>query len=190
MRRTFVAIQVPASVCGVLGELAGLMARAWPPGIVRWVKTENHHLTLRFLGDTEDEGIPRLVEGLDTIAAGEQPFTVMLDSIGTFPGGKWPRVIWVGVADPDQRLVPLQGQVAELARSLGWEPEKQRYTPHLTLGRVRPKAAAPTEDWRPAVPGDAFLVSELVLVESQLKPSGAEYAILHRASMQRVEPSP
>ena len=190
MRRTFVAIQLPASVRGVLGELTDLMAPAWAPGAVRWVKTDSLHLTLRFLGDTAEETIPRLVEGLNTIVAHDQAFQVMLDSIGTFPGRGRPRVIWVGLADPDGRLAPLQKQVERLARSLGWQREQQRFTPHLTLGRVRPGATPPAGDWSPPAPGAAFTVDGLVLVESQLKPSGAEYAILHRASMQQQNERP
>jgi len=184
MKQTFIAIGLPASVREGLGELAELMAPLWEQGAVRWVKMENHHLTLRFLGDTDEGAIPRLIEGLEEIVAGQQPFRVMLDSIGTFPGGNRPRVIWVGLTDPEARLAPLQQQVESLARSLGWEREKQRFKPHLTLGRVRPKSRAPGGDWAPPVPGAAFDVDALCLVESQLKPAGAEYTILHRAPIE------
>jgi len=190
VRRTFIAVQIPASVREVLDELTGLMAPAWPPGAVRWGKTDNLHLTLRFLGDTSEETIPRLVDGLEAIVADEPAFEVMLDTIGTFPGRGRPRVIWVGLADPDGRLTPLQKQVARLARSLGWEREQQQFKPHLTLGRVRPGATPPAGDWSRPVPRAAFAVDGLALVESQLKPSGAEYSILHRAPMQQQNGRP
>ena len=181
--RTFIAVELPADVRAALSDLIDRMAARWPERGVRWVKGDNMHLTLRFLGDTDEALVADLDAGLDRIAAGAVPFELRLDGAGCFPNPRRPRVIWAGLDDPEDRLLPLQKQVEQLARACGWEKEKRAFKPHLTLGRVRERTSLPEGDWL-ATPGQlAFRVEKVQLIESQLKPTGAEYAALHTARL-------
>ena len=180
--RTFVAIELPAPVQSQLAELIGVLQRQWSAGSVRWSRPEGIHLTLRFLGDTRPDQVAGLGEGLDRIATAQKPFELALGELGAFPNAGRPRVLWVGVEDPQGCLRPLQRSVEELARSLGWEMERQAYVPHLTLGRVKPRARVPSQ-WGGETPKAGFRAEALSLMESHLKPTGAEYVRLHGARL-------
>lgn len=177
MIRTFIAVPLPEAVQAALGELAGQLA-AQSQG-VRWVRSENIHLTLRFLGDTEPEKVPSLSAGLDEVAGTHQPFPVRLDMVGAFPTWRRPRVVWVGLEEEGEQLHKLRRAVEHLVRSLGWEREGQQFRPHLTLGRLREGGTVPQGEW--AAPSLEFQVDRVALIESQLKTAGPEYLNLHQA---------
>lgn len=187
VRRTFVAIELPAAVRRVLAGLRDKLQRQWPGAAVRWARPEGTHLTLRFLGDTTERQVAEVESGLRRIAAELEPFDMSLTQVGTFPREGRPRVIWVGVADDGAHLRPLQRAVEELARSLGWERERQAYVPHLTLGRVRPKVSPPAK-WGANVEGIGFRVDRVALMESLLRPTGAEYARIGEVPLGGISP--
>ncbi len=159
------------------------MARGWRERGVRWVKQDSMRLTLRFLGDADAALVPDLGAGLDEIASVSAPFELRLGNTGCFPKPHRPRVIWVGLDDPEDRLLPLQRQVEQLAHTCGWEKEKRVFKPHLTLGRVRERTRPPEGDWLAPPEQLAFRVEKVQLIESRLKPTGAEYAALRTARL-------
>lgn len=181
--RTFIAVELPEPARSDLAQVAGALAAAWPDGAVRWTRPEGIHLTLRFLGETEEGAVARLRALLDEVAQGARPLELVLGPVGGFPSVRRPRVIWVGLEGEGLTgLDRLQRQVEHGVRGLGWEREGRAFHPHLTLGRVRQEAPAPAPEWaRAPVPRAAVPVRELVLVRSLLTPSGAEYSSLHRA---------
>jgi len=183
MIRTFIAVEMPADVRAALRGLVERMAPRWPERGVRWVKGDSMHLTLRFLGDTDEALVPELRAGLDEVAEGAAPFELRLNGTGCFPNPRRPRVIWVGLDNPEDRLLPLQKQVERLARACGWERERRPFRPHLTLGRVRDRTRPPQGDWLVAPEEVVFRVEKVQLIESHLKPTGAEYAVLHTARL-------
>ena len=119
--------------------------------------------------------------GLDQMAVQCTPFELNLKSLGCFPNLRRPRVIWVGLEDPEERLRALQKAVEEQVRSLGWEPEERAFRPHLTLGRVRPRQRLPEGTWVQQPPKMVFRAEAIELIQSHLMPSGAEYTTLERA---------
>lgn len=177
--RTFIAVELPEPVQAVLAKVSRQVAACWPANAVRWVRDEGIHLTLRFLGDTDESRLPELRHGLDQVAAGHPAFELSLAGMGCFPNPHRPRVVWVGVADPEERLPKLQRQVEHLARGLGWEREGRPFQAHLTLGRVREQAGPAPTDWTVPVEPLSFLVDQVALIESRLRPEGAEYHRLH-----------
>ena len=181
--RTFIAVKPTDDVLAELARLSAGLADQWPPRTVRWVRPQNIHLTLRFLGVTDPDLVPALGAGLDAAAAPAVPFTLRLEGLGCFPNARRPRVIWVGLRDPDERLVLLKEAVERMVRSLGWEGEDRAFRPHLTLGRVRDGARPPSGDWMRQPPDHSFEVGALHLMESRLQPQGAEYATLHSAPL-------
>ena len=180
--RAFVAIQLPE---GLREALAGVPAAASLPAAasVRWIPPEHLHLTLRFLGDTPEEHLSPLAGVLDGIAAAASPFDLELGAAGAFPDVERARVLWIGLVDADRRLRKLRNQVEAAVRSLGWKREGRPFAPHLTLARLRQPARLSGGSWIEPVPRCRFEVREVVLMRSTLKPAGAEYDHLHRASL-------
>ena len=180
--RTFVAIELPERV---RSALAGVPAAAILPAAasVRWTPPQNLHLTLRFLGDTPEEQLAPVADALDAVAAGAASFELELGAAGAFPEARNARVLWVGLVDADRKLRKLRNQVEAAVRGLGWKREGRPFAPHLTLARLRRPTRLPAGGWTETVPRCRFAVKEIALIRSILKPAGAEYCVLHRASL-------
>jgi 2'-5' RNA ligase len=118
---------------------------------------------------------------MDKIGARFVPFQLRLDKLGCFPNLNKPRVIWVGVSGEIEYLLDLNNAVEEMLHSLGWDSEKRRYHPHLTIGRVKDKRQRYSDlPWGEFItPPTQFTVDTIHLIESRLLPSGAEYTIRH-----------
>ena len=184
--RTFIAVQPPPEVRAAAAGLTDSLRRGWRASEVRWVPPENLHLTLRFLGDTEESRIGPLGACLDGVAAGARACRLTLGSLGAFPDVRRPRVLWLGLKGAGTAdLRCLQRRIEKGVTGLGWEREPRPFSPHLTLGRVRPGSEpAPGEGWaRAPVPELAFPVDEVVLMRSDLRPGGARYSPLHRSPL-------
>lgn len=179
--RTFVAIEIPD---GIRSKLAELQSELKPlGGRVSWVKVDNIHLTLKFLGDTEttliDQIASQLQRSVETIA----PFRVDVAGVGAFPNEKHPRVIWVGASSqPDDQLKLLAARIdAETAR-FGFQKENRPFSGHLTLGRVKDlRGIEPIMERLNAHndfhAGD-FWAEKFVFMRSELHPSGSIYTPL------------
>lgn len=180
--RTFIAIEVPdsfkAAPWKVQDDLRRFRCR------VSWTKSAGMHLTLKFLGDTDEGMVDEIGEALEKSAGSYHPFEIKLGSPGVF-GGRNPRVLWLGLEAP-QTLFDLVKAVEEAMFGLGFAREKRKFHPHLTLGRVKEQAGAiEMADYFKAlsVDSEVFTVYEIVLFRSDLKPSGAVYTPLKRVSL-------
>ena len=188
MPRTFIAVPLPNDVRSQLGVCARRMAAAWPDGTVRWVAADNLHLTLRFLGETAVEDLPRLQAGLDAIGTRHDRFTLTVAGIGCFPNTRRPRVIWAGLEGQQQALGRLQQAVEGMVQGFDWPAESRPFHPHLTLGRVRDGGSGNrplTESWAADPPSRSFAVDSLKLIQSVLGPAGARYTTLHVSRLGR-----
>ena len=179
--RSFIAIPLPDAVRERLGaEVARLRQRTAP---VAWVRPENFHVTLRFLGDRDPAQLDRARAALDVVAGGVVPFGVTVSGLGSFPPGRPPRVIWAGVTVGAAGLGALAARLeAELARR-GLGGDGRPFHPHVTLGRARGDRSVP-ELAGALGPGAAYgdlTVDALCLMGSDLDPGGARYRALHRA---------
>lgn len=181
--RTFIGVELPGPVRAALADLVDKLTPRWPRRGIRWVKPDNMHLTLRFLGDTETGKLPALRAGLDEVAGGVSPFELQLHGMDCFPNAQRPEVVWVGLQDTEERLLPLQKGVEQMVQSRGWKREKRPFRSHLTLGRVRGRTKPPEGEWMVEPEELAFRVERVHLIESQLKPSGAEYRSLHQTAL-------
>lgn len=108
---------------------------------VRWVRPENWHITLHFLGDVDAAAAPALGERLAAELAGLAAPTLRCHSLGAFPNQRKPRVLWAGVAGDEDRLHAIHAAAGAAGRTVGVEPEKRPYHPHVTLGYVRDQAS-------------------------------------------------
>jgi 2'-5' RNA ligase len=128
--RTFIAIDLDI---GLKKSLAALVDELRPlAGNVRWVNVSGMHLTLKFLGEIQEESAAGIGSVLDEISRRHRPFPLVLKGTGVFSQGrKNPRVFWVG-AEPVMDLMSLQEEIERGMERLGFEREKRPYHPHLT----------------------------------------------------------
>ena len=150
---------------------------------VSWVRAENLHVTMRFLGGVDEATIGRVREALAEAATGLAPFRIVLQGFGGFPTSRAPRVVWVGVTGGGEQLSALHARVeAALARQR-IPPEGRPFHPHVTLGRARePRGATGLAEslGAPGAPLGETLVDAVHLMRSDLHPSGARYSVLAR----------
>ncbi|KAA5607426.1 RNA 2',3'-cyclic phosphodiesterase [Roseospira marina] len=172
--RLFIGLEPPADLRCELAALAiGL------PG-ARWVAADNLHMTLRFLGEVDPAGAEDLDAELRMMRAA--PPTVSLQGIGTFGQGRKIHTLWVG-AHREPALVHLRDRVEAAAVRAGFAPEGRKFTPHVTLARLKAPDATRLEGFIGAYNDRAFppfTATEVVLFESHLTRDGAQYEALER----------
>jgi len=177
LHRTFVALLIPESWTEYLRAVARDLA-AGTSGM-SWVKPENVHITVRFLGDLGDDGVRRVRESVRRSAAPFQAPVARLGKLGAFPRPERPRVIWVGLAEGDEGVNALAAAVERGLRDDGFGRSDKPFRAHLTLARVRDGASgvgqvlgAKLLESPPAEP-----LPRLSVMKSELHPSGARYNV-------------
>jgi 2'-5' RNA ligase len=150
---------------------------------VSWVRAENIHVTLKFLGETEPKRLERIRPALAEVARAGVPFSMEVAGVGSF-GGRIPRVVWVGVGEGAEPLTQLAGQVESALARVGFPKEKREFTAHLSLGRVRsPRNAEALLSALQEARGEAFgtmAAAHFELMQSELHPTGSVYTVLDR----------
>jgi len=177
--RTFIAIALPDAVRAALGQVNETLAAQVPPRVVRWVKPELMHVTLRFLGDTAVSLLPAITAELDRVTARHRRFNLVVKGLGCFPNRRRPRVIWAGLQGDLSEAQSLAAAVDASLVSLGWESEARPFRPHLTLGRVNDSRKVQGINWDMAIEEMVVGVTAVHLIESQLRPSGPVYTVRH-----------
>jgi len=184
--RLFVALELDENAQALLGgyqrRLAGL-DRA-----VRWVRPEQIHLTLQFLGEVPDGHVMQVSRALDGLGEHEA-FEFQIDGVGTFGSLRSPRVVWVGVRMPNPPLTDLQKACEDRLAELGFPPEGRAFKPHLTLGRVKDlRAGREVSEAVSNVQSQASgplvqRAGQVILFESILRPQGSQYIVTHKVML-------
>ncbi len=148
---------------------------------LRVVAPENLHITLKFLGNVDEGLVPSIVEVIERSCDGVHPSVLDLRGTGAFPSLRAPRVLWVGV-EGGEGLVAVARGLEEGLQRLGFERERRRFSPHLTVARVkRPKGKAELVRLMESYHNQEFgeqRVDEILLKRSELTPSGPIYSTL------------
>ncbi|MDW7730306.1 MAG: RNA 2',3'-cyclic phosphodiesterase [Bacillota bacterium] len=150
---------------------------------VRWVKGDGLHLTLKFIGETDDSNIDLIKNVIDKAARSFKPFELDFSGSGVFPSTARARVIWVAVKKGYSISTDLADKLDSDLAGIGIKPEKRSYHPHLTLGRIRqPIDEKVIKDMLDAT--DTFITSPaliegVTLFESILTRQGAQYRSVH-----------
>ncbi len=142
---------------------------------VRWVRPEQIHLTLRFVGEADEDTTALLIERLRSVAAA--PFPLHVGGVGVFPGRRRPRVLWVG-ADGGDALAALHDRIEHGVREAGGTPDEKPFRPHLTLARLRHPDPAWVRTFlskHRTFDAEPFTVDRFHLYESRLLPDGAQH---------------
>lgn len=185
--RAFFCVELEEELKAQLDAITQKLKRV--PVKASWVRAENLHITLKFLGDVDEGLIPQLEEAAREALAqspvnGEVRWT--LDRLGAFPTPERPRVVWVGSSQEPRELAELAARLEEALEPLGFSPEGHAFVAHITLGRVkeRPPNANVAELARALRDYPAFdleaRVTGLTLMRSDLTPQGAVYTPVFR----------
>ena len=183
MKRLFVAVDLSAAVIERLAKLQNTLAGRLEDDVrIKWTDPDKIHLTLKFLGDTEESLLPALCDTLGAAAARTAPFEATSRGLGCFPRPSHPRVIWAGFdAESAEALRALQQPIDADLEELGIRPESRSYVPHVTLGRVKSEQKPALNQLFAGVrntPLGESNITELVLYESTLDHSGATYDVI------------
>src|ERR1041385_8554749 len=165
MARLFTGLEIPKA----LGESLSLL-RGGLPG-ARWIDPENYHLTLRFIGDVDDDIAQEIAWLLGKVR--RRDFELRLAGLQSF-GGKRPRAVVASVAS-SQSVMELQAEHERLMQRVGLEPEGRKYTPHVTLARLRDTSSRQVADYlatRAFIAPLPFEVSRFVLFSSRASVGG------------------
>jgi 2'-5' RNA ligase len=173
MPRLFVAIDPPVEVKGSLERLCEGLPN------IRWSDPGQFHLTLRFIGEVAQGEFYEIGEAL--VHVRHAPFELALKGLGQFPPRGAPHTLWVGVDDPTGALASLRRRIERALADAGLDPERRKFTPHVTLGRFQ---GLPADERlasyffrRNLFRTDRFPVSSFALYASQLRPEGSLYTL-------------
>ena len=170
MPRLFTGLEIPADVGQSLAMLRGCL-----PG-ARWIDPENYHLTLRFIGDIDDMMAREIAYVLGQVR--RAAFELRLDELSAF-GGNRPRAL-IASAAPQQAVMELQAEHERLLQRVGLEPEGRKYTPHVTLARLRDTSSREVAEYLSARGGfrsAPFKISRFVLFSSRNSVGGGPYVV-------------
>lgn len=186
--RTFIAVEMSPSVIGRVGDLIDKLRIA--PAEVNWVRPQQMHLTLKFLGDVPDTETPDVCRVVNEVAAEFEPFEVTCRGTGAFPNLRDPRTLWIAIEDGADELKRLAALLDDrLSSELGYARESRAFHPHLTVGRV--KRELPGGDGELAkllqkhehFDADLVVVDELVTFASFLSRQGPTHDALGRSPL-------
>jgi 2'-5' RNA ligase len=176
--RLFVGLQIPPAVRKNLAELLAALRALSPQS--RWVRAENLHVTLKFIGEMQPEKFGAIRAALSAVHS-DQAVALDFRGLGFFPNERRPRVFWAGI-EASANLGQLASGIERALEKLGIPPENRPFSPHLTVARFEPPGLP--EKLRKAIQEitkrefGSVAAGEFHLIESKLKPGGAEYTTL------------
>ena len=170
MPRLFTGLEIPSDIGQALSTLRGGL-----PG-ARWIDPENYHLTLRFIGDVDDMTAHEVASLLGRVK--RDAFELHMEGLTSF-GGRKPRAVVASVS-PAQALLDVQAEQERLMQRIGLEPEGRKYTPHVTLARLRESSSRDVAEYLAArgfFRTSRFKVSRFVLFSSRNSVGGGPYVV-------------
>jgi 2'-5' RNA ligase len=170
MPRIFTGLEIPETVRQSLSTLRGGL-----PG-ARWIDPENYHITLRFIGDVDDTTAHEIASLLARVR--RTPFELRFDALSSF-GGRRPRAVIATLAQTPE-LMELQSEHERLMQRVGLEPEGRKYTPHVTLARLRESSSRQVAEYlatRALVWTPSFQMTRFVLFSSRASVGGGPYVV-------------
>jgi 2'-5' RNA ligase len=183
--RLFVAVPVPTKVKVSLQEAQVKLKTILPPGSTAWMKPDNMHLTLRFLGDVAAECVPEISRRLRESLSGFGALELICERLGCFPHPRYPRVVWAWVHDePDERLAGLHRHVDNAVAGFAEQPAEARFVGHITLARPKLIKRAGAEKLRRfldeavAMRFGTWQAEGVELIRSELSAQGSRYTTL------------
>lgn len=186
--RTFIAVEMSPRVKARTAELIDKLRLA--SNDIAWVRPQQLHLTLKFLGDVPDTETPDICRVVRAVAARFEPFEMTCRGAGAFPNARNPRTLWIGIRDGAEELKQVHGALDEaLKKELGFAKEQRGFHPHLTIGRLKrdtPEARQHLADLlaeQAEFDADLAVVDEVVTFASFLGRGGPTHDALDHAEL-------
>ena len=172
--RLFIAIPLPDTFQNIIAKIQKSIDKF---GKLKLVKPENVHLTLKFLGDVNENKIDKINKRLSFLK-NINTFTISVRGLGTFPNVKRPRVIWMGTEKGFDEINELQKKIDSSLEDMGFKKEN-RFHPHYTIARVKfiaekEKIEKFLKENTDLIFGE-YTVDKIMLMESKLSPKGPRY---------------
>lgn len=187
MPRLFIAIKIQPQE-NLLNALKTIQ-QAFATDSVTWVKPDNLHITLKFLGDTPQEKIPSITARLQQCAAALSPFDFSVKKFGYFGNLSFPRVLWMGIEQEEKNIENAFRLVQKEMDALGFQQEKQGFKPHLTIGRVKKmEGTHKLRELESELSGlllQQIRVDSFTLYKSKLTSTGPVYSVVEKFYLQR-----
>lgn len=179
MTRTFLALLIPDGWVDWVRTAERMLAARQTAGL-SWVKPENAHFTIRFLGDLDDEQVERLRASVRRSGARLSAPVARLGRLGAFPRPERPRVLWVGLAQGGPEIEAIAAAVNDALEDDGFGAPDKPFRAHLTLARVREGAAGVGGLMRSGLPEapEPEPLPRLAVMKSELRKGGAMYTVL------------
>jgi len=183
--RTFVAVLLPDAVKQRIGVFLEDVIRMRAD--VKWVKPDNIHITLKFLGDVDNHKIGEVSACVQEAVRPFVRFTIGIAGTGMFPNDRRPSVLWIAVREGAETLIQMAGCMDSALARVGFQKERRPFSPHLTIGRVRSsKRIEDTvtfmqkSEWN----AGSFEADAVAVMKSDLRPAGALYTPLATIKLQ------
>lgn len=183
MKRTFLAIPITVN-SDYLSWLDKMKKNLGYEKYINWASTSNMHLTLKFVGDTPNDDIPKIVDKITSLTARHNQFTLDFNKLGLFGSRYAPRVMWLGLQDESRALNALEEDVLSAFDDLGYLRDRQNFVPHLTICRIKQlidkQFFFQIFNAQEQISRIYNPVSELVYYQSILRPQGAIHKVIKR----------
>jgi 2'-5' RNA ligase len=179
MLRLFAAIELPDDVTLRVATLTGGLPDA------RWVARENLHITLRFIGEVDEETAEDIDAALGGVHA--QAVEISLSSVGCFESRGRVRAVW-SKANGGDRLTILQSRVETALKRVGLAPDGHKFTPHVTIARLKnvpTRAVAPYLEYHGGFRAGPFTADRFTLFLSHMGHGGSHYEALAHYKLAR-----
>ena len=183
----FVALVVPDGTASRLAEAQEHLRQLNLP--IRWSLADGLHLTLKYLGSVRSSQIAEISQVVRQSAIASPSLNLQATHLGVFPNWRKPRVLWAGVAGDLDLLGTLQHKLEQSLQTLGFEPEKRQFRPHITLGRPKSLSSAALQNLsrhtkEQSLAAPTWQVTSVALMESLPGPKGRRYVVLQDFTLQ------
>ena len=187
--RSFLAFELPPDIKSMVKRVSEDVRRSELN--LKWVKVDNIHLTMVFMGNIRSENVQAIGEKIEDVCLGFDPFEISLQGLGVFPHTRRPRVLWLGLEMETERISSFRNNLQDRLLAFGIKEEKRAFTPHLTLGRFnRPDRGdsllGDIISRYKELNGPVCRLEELVMFKSELRPGGAEYTKLKTCPLKGI----
>jgi len=190
--RTFIAVDFPPNMLKKIGEITTFFKTLTPEKGLKWVETGNLHLTIKFLGEIEENKTDQVKLTLAQALKDQNCFDIEIAGLGMYPNKRAPRVIWLGIVGASPLKEVYQVINRELT-ALDLTPERRAFSPHLTIARIRKH----TDRQQAQQIGEILstykveslgltTIKQVHLYQSVLTPSGPIYTLLHSVDLNQV----
>ena len=184
--RIFIAIPIPSEIADRMMKIISNLRISYFQD-ARWSRSDQMHITVKFLGDTPLDAISLISDFLDKYAEDKTGYSLRLDTLGAFPNRTIPRVIWAGPASISVNHTQRVREIDSGLHQFGFPLESKPAIPHLTLARIRNPVRTPWPTNQNIVKlfdnMPDFYVNSIQLLASTLSASGARYRLLHQVKL-------